>query len=113
MSQDDLNRTKHWQTKDGTVMAIVDMTDQHLINIIKMLDRIAIGLWRQQLNYMAQAASTLHGEMAIQSIEDAAYTKELEGPNPWEHPSYSPLMTEFQRRGLNTDLLKHAYVFEP
>lgn len=36
---DNMVRTKTWTTKDGTTIAISDMSDKHLENTINMLER--------------------------------------------------------------------------
>ena len=53
-----------WQTKDGTVIPIKDLTDSHLVNIIAYLRRAAPAAREMAISDAFSTFASLHGEMA-------------------------------------------------
>jgi hypothetical protein len=93
-----------WKTHDGTVMAIRDMTDDHLVNAIRMLRRNAAGRLSQALKAAWAFYMTLQGDVAqytmereIDHMEELTPTEFLE-----EHTPYRTLMNHARQRGLRT-----------
>jgi hypothetical protein len=94
-------QTKLWKTKDGQKVRICDMSDDHLINTIKMLERIAKQIWHYELATAYSAANFLQGEMAIDSADGHIRHLEEEGPDVTRHyPIYENLYYEAMRREL-------------
>lgn len=97
-----------WMTKDGTVIAIRDMEDNHVINCIRFLRRhgrahlFNIGL------SAGHFAATTGGDMAADAAEDAAneaFDTAWDGSRLHEfcldeYPKYRELWAEVERRQL-------------
>jgi len=62
-------QTKLWTCKDGRKVRICDMTDQHLLNTIRMILRAAPRQQQAALESAQSCAAMIHGEMASMSIE--------------------------------------------
>jgi len=84
-----------WTTKKGEKVRIKDMTDSHLLNTIKLIERNH----RDELNAAYSVASILTGEMATFCAERDIDCMEDEGPS-YTHPLYSDLVDEAERRKL-------------
>lgn len=91
-----------WRTKDGTEIPLSDLKNDHLVNIIKMLERRAPS-YADQLAWQAyQFAEMTGGEMAADAATDVG-DKLLDGEYEIEDvmpPVYEHLMAEARRRGL-------------
>lgn len=86
--------TKKWTTKDGTKIRIKDMSDRHLINTIKFLDRQF-----EQLK-MNIPVPTFNGEIA-QYMADLDYDYFMNNATPAKvYPIYDDLYAEAIRREL-------------
>ena len=85
--------TKKWTTRDGTKVRICDMTDTHLSNAIKYLER----LHQQTIADGYGVLSMMQGEMAITSIEAEIESLEEEGPAT-VCALYEDLLNERERR---------------
>lgn len=91
-----------WKMRDGTVILIKDMTDSHLDNTIKMLDRKAKAAHYAELTAGYAILGTLQGEMAIDDVERGINQMEENGPCPEDHfPVYMDLVAEQSKRELN------------
>lgn len=95
--------TKKWTQKNGKKIRICDMTDSHLVNTIRMLDRVEDSSYERALSNAYGALAFMRGEMAIASIEseiqhmEEDWDGDIEAPH---HPLYNDLMLEVERRGL-------------
>ena len=93
-----------WRCKDGSVVAIKDMTDSHLANTIKMLRR---GVRRQNQANLSAAYSVsfgLQGEMAQLFVEQDIDCMEEFDEDEWlsgNVPQYDKMMREAEKRGLD------------
>lgn len=58
-----------WTMKNGKEIDISDMTDQHLINCIKMFHRVKVKLHRAAINNASCFVGLLRGEMALYYAE--------------------------------------------
>ena len=90
--------THLWKQRDGTKIRICDMSDSHLLNSIKMIERICQKVHNSEM--MACASIVFNGEMA-QEEQDKFLTN-----STWEDyapDSYEYLITEAARRGLLKD----------
>ncbi len=94
-----------WTTRDGTVVAIKDMDDRHLVNIIRMMSRNAEALLDRTIRLAWQALSTMHGEMAIDSVERDINALESMAPADYleKCTAYPALLEEAEGRGLALD----------
>lgn len=95
-------KTTVWTTKDGTEIPIREMTDSHLYNTIKFLQRTA----EKKVQAFALAPNPFTAEMASDSF-DRAQDAVLDNPEEAvedalnEVPQYDNLLKEATRRGLN------------
>lgn len=95
-----------WRTRDGTVLRICDMTDQHLSNAIKMLENRARN-HDHNIDLGYQALAYTHGEMAEYAIESGIRSLEDEGGGTDSlkyDPQYKALKREQKRRKRNRPL---------
>ena len=95
--------TATWTTKDGTVLKIKDMTDSHILNTIKMLERNAPIVQAALLGKVYDFQSTLQGKMAIDQMDREITGLEQSDSEEFleEHnPSYNSLLEEASKRGI-------------
>lgn len=99
----------YWTTRDGTRLRIRDLSDQHLTNAIKMLERRA-QRHDQELNLAHQALAFTHGEMASYAIERIIHSlQDNDVGMAWlkQYPPYRALKQEKARRSRPDPKLKH------
>lgn len=96
-----MGNTKKWKCKDGTKIRIKDMSDSHLINTIKLIERFSDHQHRQALRHAYMMENWLNGEVALDCIADQIDHMEEYGDDPTETtPIYTDLIDEALRRGL-------------
>jgi len=83
-----------WKTKDGNVINISDMTDSHLLNTIKMLERKHIQF------LMIAPYPNFNGEMAQVCAEQEWEAIQLSNPEDM-FPILSNMYEEMMHRGIN------------
>ncbi len=85
--------TKIWQTKDGRKVRICDMTNSHLLNTIKYLEK--------QTQYAKAELSypSFQGDMAQMCAENEWYAFQEAGPDD-VYPIYDDMVQEALRRKL-------------
>jgi len=59
-----MKKCEYWTTKDGTKIKIQDLTNDHLINIIKFLRRYASKKLDEEIDTGYSVLASLGGEMA-------------------------------------------------
>ncbi len=91
-----------WKMRDGTVIAIVDMEDTHLINACRMVLRRAPRTLQSEIEAGWQMLCTLQGEAAIDSVETDLNYLESVDPEDWAISCFPDLFKEADRRGLTT-----------
>ena len=84
---------KLWKTKDGKKVHICDMTDSHLSNAIRFLER------KVDLNKFCSCPQDFQGDMA-QYCADQGYLSMLEAEPDYFYPIYRDLYKEAIKRGL-------------
>lgn len=87
--------TKVWLQKDGTKIRLKDMSDQHIINTVAMLERNAKKIYSAEID--ACMSMSFNGEQA--QMEQERFLSQAE----WEDylpPIYDDLQEEAQRRKL-------------
>jgi len=100
-------QTKKWKTKDGSKIRICDMTNSHLINVLKHLKRKAEQT-RSIIDNLLWSQPAPRGAMARIAVEDE---QEAWADATWEDvlertPSlFEELHEEAFRRGLDTKFL--------
>jgi hypothetical protein len=91
--------TKLWKQKNGMKIRICDMTDTHLENCIKLLERAAE---HQKINY---PYPMFNGEMAQYYAEQDYDRMQASGPE-YFFPIYEDLCAERDRRALVKEKIK-------
>jgi len=97
------SRYSRWVMKDGTKVRIEEMSNQHIINSIRMLERHAKDIYCGDVYSMWNLYGTLQGEMALDQMENEINSLDEEG---WEGilpSSYYDLCKEAERRDLKID----------
>ena len=93
-------QTKIWKTKDGRKIRICDMTDQHLLNSIKLLIRAGERVKTEVLNYYP----SFNGEMAQMEVDrqlDMIIEMDPVDFAESEYPILTYLLFDAERRKLN------------
>lgn len=90
-----MSNRKMWTTKTGEKIRIKDLTDSHLLNILKLLERAKFG----QDNMIAGLACMMNGEMAQYYAEQDANNAAQESVDE-RFPIYEDLHDEAVRRKL-------------
>jgi len=84
---------KIWTTKEGEKIRLIDLKDDHLINIIKMLER------NHNFGLRDLSMPSFGGEMAQMDAESRYFA--LMKHEPWSiYPIYDALHKELSDRGL-------------
>jgi hypothetical protein len=92
-------QTKLWTTKDGRRIRICDMSDSHLENSIRMLERMAVAATEAAISAGFRLLAGLRGEMAIMDTENELDSLMSEGIAPEEiNELYNNLLWEKERR---------------
>jgi hypothetical protein len=97
----DAMRPRVWTTREGVEIYIKDMTDKHLINSLRMLERNTEA-GRQKAIAMGELfLTTLQGDMAQYTVEqDLANLESGEIDTRDIFPVYDDLVEEAEFRGL-------------
>ena len=91
--------TKLWTKRDGTKIRICDMSDGHLANTIKMIERVAENECQNAIATGYSILSIIQGEMAEYYIENDLRHLEEYGIDPREiSPLYEDLCRDMIRR---------------
>ena len=92
-------QTKVWKTVDGREIRICDMDDNHLNNVIALLDRYKSAKISHLIKAGHEALLSLQGEMAIDSIErDLENLMDFGLTLDEVHPLFKTLILEQERR---------------
>ena len=91
-------QTRLWITRTGERVRVCDMSDDHLNNAIKMLERYAKVFRTQQLAEGYEILNFLHGEYAIQTLEDDLRRIEEAAIEELVPDIYESLLLEKERR---------------
>jgi hypothetical protein len=83
--------TKKWKMQNGTKIRICDMEDSHLLNTIKMLDKMS-NIVKRKTPY-----PNFNGEMA-QYCAEQDHDRMLEATPEYFFPIYEDLYNEAERR---------------
>lgn len=89
-----------WKTKDGRIIPIRDMSDQHLANTIRMLERCAPAHRSAEQEACMGGCAGLQSEMAQYAAEQGVDEMFEESPEEWleRQPTYKALVKERKRR---------------
>lgn len=60
-----------WKTKDGRKISVSELSNQHLSNIVKMIERKNYWHSEKALDCLGYACSGNHGEMAMDAAMEA------------------------------------------
>lgn len=95
----------YWVTKELNVIHVKDIDNQHLMNIAKYLYRQASNQLSRSVSIGYSALGTLHGEMAIESVEsELMYLEEVMPEDIMsDHPFYPHLYEELSSRKLEVN----------
>jgi hypothetical protein len=91
-----------WVTKDGRLIKIIDMTDDHLVNAVAMFKKTVS---KMRFNYDFSAHLMLNicnGDMAQDALESELSCDAQMSNEEWleRHTSYGELMEEVIRRNV-------------
>ena len=91
-----------WVTKDGSLIKITDMADDHLVNAIALYKKVVS---KMRFDYDFSGYSMLgvcNGEMAQDAIESELFYEARLSNEEWlkRHTSYGELMEEVIRRNV-------------
>lgn len=92
----------YWQTKDGRIVKITDMGDEHLINSVRLLKRV-VGKMRFSRDLAGLSVlNFVQGEMAEYAIESDLQLDAGLSDEEWleRHTAYEELVGEAKRRGI-------------
>lgn len=100
MSKKSLGKSRYpyWTQRNGEKIRLEEMSDAHLVNTIKLLERGAHNAYPEQLKSAMVAYSFMQGEMACMEMESIIESLECGG---WEEllPSiYYNMLDEQDRR---------------
>jgi hypothetical protein len=100
----DAEAIETWKTEDGRVIAIHDLSDSHLVNIIRFLQARAEEFKEQHIQAIsAEILVVLQGEMAQESafaeLDARAKWPALKYMH-WASPQYRRLLQELVARAL-------------
>jgi len=101
-------QTKLWKQKDGVKIRICDMTDSHLVNTLRLLQRFAEAERRKMVLLAAQMAATLTGDMASYHAEQAQEQADSAIMEDYLPDVYLNLRMDASRRGLSHRLWEDA-----
>jgi hypothetical protein len=94
-------RTALWQMQDGKKVRVCDMTDKHLLNTIRYIERNVDRIRWDAVHQGYLCLSGMQGEEAINSIEDAIASLESDEAEIGEFcPIYDDMVAEAERRKL-------------
>jgi len=92
----------YWQAKDGRVLKIADMDDEHLVNSIRLLKRVVRRMRFSRDLAGWSALNFVNGEMAEYTIEGDLQLNAGLSDEEWleRHTAYEELVGEAKRRGI-------------
>ena len=95
-------QTMFWTTENHQKIRICDLTDVHLLNVLKMLKRNAIQRQEDESESAWATAFTVSGDMASYYAEQAA--DEVSSANWSDYVSefWKPMLLDAERRGGET-----------
>lgn len=96
-------KASEWKTKSGQVLKIKDMTDSHLLNTIRFLERAGEKQMQQEIAAAWSCLSSLQGEMATFYCEQDIDRLEETTLEDWlnmTNPKYNRLVAEAEKRKL-------------
>lgn len=102
------DRKKFWQTKEGELVKIEEMTDGHLLNAVWMMLRIGAKKRSEALRLGYSLVAGMQGEMAVDDMERGILRyEEMDAEDMAEEccgGSWEALNAEVDRRGLRGTL---------
>jgi hypothetical protein len=96
-------QTKLWTQRNGVKISICDMSDDHLLNTLRMLKRTAMRKREAALYNAWSAVATLSGEMASYYAEQDADRISMSDWQDFASELWGDMMTDARRRGGDTE----------
>lgn len=93
-------QTACWTMKDGTKIRVCDMSDAHLVNTMRMLERGAVKAQGQTISALYSVSCMIQGEMASMDCDNAIAQAEESDWTDYLPPIYDKMVLDAERRGL-------------
>lgn len=95
----------YWTTKDGERMLMSDMSDGHLVNSAKMMQRNGGALWQQAIMRMMTGMQP-RGDGAQDAFDSELQALENMSGEEFlaQHPTYQGLLHELKKRNLENSI---------
>ncbi len=92
----------YWQTKDGRILKITDMEDEHIVSTIRLLKRVVREMRFSRDLAGLSVLNFVQGEMAQYAIESDLELDARLNDEEWleRHTAYRELVGEAKRRGI-------------
>ena len=99
--EDRFAQQNYWKSSNNRYIKINEMTNEHLLNIISMLERRVKHEYKKALETAYNLMNLFNGDVAVNCIEQEIQNMEIDGPDAYKSfPIMYNLTREKLRRGI-------------